>query len=894
MIINELKLLDFGKFKDMSIRLDKGINVIFGHNEAGKSTIHRFLEGMFYGLSDNSKYKPWTSESFEGQIIFSANDGKVSLTRDFNKKTAAVEDMETNEDIQHLFIKNKKTGIIEPGKTIFGVNRRVFRNSFSINQLGSKTDEELLAEIKEKIENLAKSKDETIRMAEAFDELRKMIDNIGSENDITSQLGFVSHKINSLIEEREKRDELNLKFDRKLILIDVYRKQLSFRNQELNQINDIVDELENEKLTATYTQALQLQKDIEALNAEIGNSKSILEITMEEYEKLIKAISRVEQLEELENDLKAQMADLKSEVDDIKRSHIVNIDSDEYKKMEASYEMYQNDRNVLDRLESKIATIQNDIKIFAENNHEKILESFEKFSDNIREIRYLKGIIDSDIITVMTKKLKKEKTSKNIKLSLAFILALSIVFGTYWVVNRYGDNMLYALVAGLVLPLLIVKDTSRSTNLIKSLKLEIHVVKEQKANSKDLLSYLVEENNQLIIATDCSNFNELKSKYNISLNEISSIEEKEHTLEALEEEYNFVKRKYDEKEANLLKTVKPFGYEEISDEIIQDVSDRIIEVNIKFNRLNSFEQNYEDFQNELEETIREREKHYNLIDLTLVNNNVGSIDELKTQIREQKDLQGKIVERKDKNLELRDLLGNYSMEEVRDKIHHSAKILQDLPYDDKKEVYNKRNEILGEIMEMEEKCAKLMENLSDERDQARALVEITEELDYYNHFKEKLMCNKQLIEETTNDISGLSAIIQEEFLPKLNRKINFYMNTITNGKYKEVLIGDDLNLSIFDEYNDMIVDINSLSAGTIDQLFFAVRVALIDIISKDKAAPIILDDCFTQYDDGRLLNALKILKDIGTNRQVLLFSCHRREGDMLRDMETEFNYVALS
>jgi uncharacterized protein YhaN len=894
MIINELKLLDFGKFKDMSIRLDKGVNVIFGHNEAGKSTIHRFLEGMFYGLSDNSKYKPWTSESFEGQIIYSANDGKVSLTRDFNKKTAAVEDMETNEDIQHQFLKNKKTGIIEPGKTIFGVNRRVFRNSFSINQLGSKTDEELLAEIKEKIENLAKSKDETIRMAEAFDELRKMIDDIGSENDITSQLGFVSHKINALIEEREKRDELNLKFERKLILIDVYRKQLSFRNQELNQINDIVDELENEKLTATYTQALQLQKDIEALNAEIGNSKSILEITMEEYEKLIKAISRIEQLEELENDLKAQMADLKSEVDDIKRSHIVNIDSDEYKKMEASYEMYQNDRKVLDRLESKIATIQNDIKVFAENNHEKILESFEKFSDNIREIRYLKGIIDSDIITVMTKKLKKEKTSKNIKLSLAFILALSIVLGTYWVVNRYGDNMFYALVAGLVLPLLIVKETSRSTNLIKSLKLEIHVAKEQKANSKDLLSYLVEENNQLIIATDCSNFNELKSKYNISLNEISSIEEKEHTLEALEEEYNFVKRKYDEKEANLLKTVKPFGYEEISDEIIQDVSDRIIEVNIKFNRLNSFEQNYEDFQNELEETIREREKHYNLIELTLVNNNVGSIDELKTQIREQKDLQGKIVERKDKNLELRDLLGNYSMEEVREKIDHSAKILQDLPYDDKKEVYNKRNEILGEIMEMEEKCVKLMENLSDERDQARALVEITEELDYYNQFKEKLMCNKRLIEETTNDISGLSAIIQEEFLPKLNRKINFYMNTITNGKYKEVLIGDDLNLSIFDEYNDMIVDIDSLSAGTIDQLFFAVRVALIDIISKDKAAPIILDDCFTQYDDGRLLNALKILKDIGTNRQVLLFSCHRREGDMLRDMETEFNYVALS
>lgn len=894
MIINEIKLLDFGKFKDMSVRLDKGINVIFGHNEAGKSTIHRFLEGMFYGLPNNSKYKPWTGESFAGQIIYSVNGDKVSLTRDFNHKTVVVEDVETNEDIQHLFLRNKKTDIIEPGKTIFGVNRRVFRNSFSINQLGSKTDEEMLADIKEKIENLAKSKDETIRMAEAFDELRKMIDDIGIENDMTSQLGFLSHKINSLIEEREKRDELNLRFDRKLILIDVYRKQLKFRNQELNQINDIVEELENEKLTATYDQALQLQRDIEALNSEIGNSKSILEITMEEYEKLIKAISRIEQLEELENELKTQMTDLEKEVDDIKKSHIVNIDSDEYKRMEANYEMYQNDRNALDRLESRMATIQKDITAFGENNHDKILESFDKFSDNIREIRYLKGIIDSDIVTVMTKKLKIEKTNKNIKLILAFVLTMLIAAGTYWAVNQYGDNMLYALLVSIVVPLLIVKDTTRSTNLIKSLKLEMHVAKEEKVNGKDMLSYLVEENNQLIKATDCSNFNELKSKYNISLNEISSIEEKKNTLEALEEEYNFVKRKYDEKEANLLKTVKPFGYEEISDEIIQDVSDRIIEVNIRFNRLNSFEQNYDDLQNELEETIRERERHFSLIEMTLDNNNVGSIDELKTQIREQKDLQGKIVERKDKNLELRELLGNYSMEELREKIDHSAKILQDLPYDDKGEVYNKRNEILGEVMEMEEKCEKLMKNLSDETNQARALVEISEELDYYNQSKERLMYNKQLIEKTTNDISGLSAIIQEEFLPKLNRKINYYMNTITNGKYKEVLIGDDLHLSIFDEYNDMLVDIDSLSAGTIDQLFFAVRVALIDIISKDKSSPIILDDCFTQYDDGRLLNALKILKDIGTNRQVLLFSCHRREGDMLRDMEAEFNYVALS
>ncbi|MDP3385618.1 MAG: hypothetical protein Q8S24_00175, partial [Eubacteriales bacterium] len=783
---------------------------------------------------------------------------------------------------------------IEPGKTIFGVNRRVFKNSFSINQLGSKTDDELLEEIKEKIENLAKSRDETIRMAEAFNELKKMSDEIGNENDITSQLGFISHKIESLINERERRTDLNLRFDRKLILIDVYRKQMDLRKEELNQINEIVDELENEKLSATYDQALQLQKDIDALNAEIGNSKSILEITMEEYEKLIRTISRIEQLEELENDLQTQMADLKKEADDIKNSYVIHFDSDDYKKMETSYELYQNDKDILDRLGSRIDAIQQEITVFEKNNHGKILESFEKFSDNIREIRYLKGIMDSDIITVMTQKLKKEKRSKNIYLIFAVFLTLAIASGTYWAVNYYRDNMFYAFLASLILPLLIIKNTSRSTNLIKSLKLEMHIAKEEKVNSKDLLSYLVEENNQLIIDTDCSNFNELRSKYNISLSEIHNVEERKKTLETLEEEYNFAKRKYDDKEASLLKIVKPFGHESLSDDIIQDVTDKILESNIKFNRLNSFEQNFEDLENELNETTRERENHFSQIEMILTNNNVASIEELKHQIREQKDLQGKIVERKDKSIELTALLGSFSMKELREKIDHSVRILQELPYDDKKQVYEKRDAMIEEILEMEEKCENLMKNLSDERDQARPLVEISEELEYYTRSKDQLTSHKQLIEEANQNISGLSAIIQEEFLPRLNRKINFYMNTITNGKYKEVFIGEDLHLSIFDEYNNMQVDIDSLSAGTIDQLFFAVRVALIDIISKDKSSPIILDDCFTQYDDGRLLNALKILKDIASNRQVLLFSCHRREGDMLRSMESEFNYVALS
>ncbi|MDD2447234.1 MAG: AAA family ATPase, partial [Tissierellia bacterium] len=50
MIIKELNLIGFGKFKNKVIKLDNGINLIYGKNEDGKSTLHSFIDGMFYGF----------------------------------------------------------------------------------------------------------------------------------------------------------------------------------------------------------------------------------------------------------------------------------------------------------------------------------------------------------------------------------------------------------------------------------------------------------------------------------------------------------------------------------------------------------------------------------------------------------------------------------------------------------------------------------------------------------------------------------------------------------------------------------------------------------------------------------------------------------------------------
>ena len=98
--IKEVKINGFGKLKDKEINLEDGINVIYGKNEAGKSTLLKFITSMFYGLSKNKnggtipeveKYEPWKAEEFSGKISYElGNEENYEVYRDFKKKNPKI------------------------------------------------------------------------------------------------------------------------------------------------------------------------------------------------------------------------------------------------------------------------------------------------------------------------------------------------------------------------------------------------------------------------------------------------------------------------------------------------------------------------------------------------------------------------------------------------------------------------------------------------------------------------------------------------------------------------------------------------------------------------------------------------------------------------------------
>ena len=100
MQIKNLKINGFGKLKDKQIDFNNEINVVHGKNEAGKSTVLKFITGMFYGLSknkngqnipDSEKYEPWNAEEFSGRISYELDNGsKYEVYRDFKKKNPKI------------------------------------------------------------------------------------------------------------------------------------------------------------------------------------------------------------------------------------------------------------------------------------------------------------------------------------------------------------------------------------------------------------------------------------------------------------------------------------------------------------------------------------------------------------------------------------------------------------------------------------------------------------------------------------------------------------------------------------------------------------------------------------------------------------------------------------
>lgn len=96
MRIDKLHLQDYGQFHDETVFLDPGINVVYGANEAGKSTVKDFIIDMIYGIDKSrglgarfdhyEQKKPINGSAFSGAMEISTEDGSFLVERNFSRQ----------------------------------------------------------------------------------------------------------------------------------------------------------------------------------------------------------------------------------------------------------------------------------------------------------------------------------------------------------------------------------------------------------------------------------------------------------------------------------------------------------------------------------------------------------------------------------------------------------------------------------------------------------------------------------------------------------------------------------------------------------------------------------------------------------------------------------------
>lgn len=254
MKINNLKINGFGKLENKEINLSENINLIYGRNEAGKTTLLKFISGMFYGISKNKnkkeipdyeKYKPWKAEEYSGKIEYVLDNKETfEVFRDFNKKNPKI--YKNSEDISKNFNIDKTRGN-EFFYEQTNIDEQIFSSTTLIEQKEVVLDNSEQNILTQKIANLLLTGEENVSYKKTKDLLnKKQNEEVGSSRTVGRPLNVITEKIEKLMKEKEslaisdeKKEEIEIrqkntkdKINEKEIKINLIKKINSKKIEE--------------------------------------------------------------------------------------------------------------------------------------------------------------------------------------------------------------------------------------------------------------------------------------------------------------------------------------------------------------------------------------------------------------------------------------------------------------------------------------------------------------------------------------------------------------------------------------------------------------------------------------------------------------------------------------
>lgn len=330
MYIKELNLINFGKFNNKKIFFNNGFNIVEGLNETGKSTIHKFIEGIFFGFvkpylkttkftEDYYKYKPWNSEDYNGSLLFNFEDKDYRIVRDFKNKEYKIYDAITGKDITESLEGYEKSNLSFPGEYFFKMSSDIFKSTFFIEQDELNISSQIKNQLSGHMSDLIEDSSENISVLNSLEYLNTIKNKIGTEKAKKKPYG-------KLLQEKEELEKKIYDYENSKEKYNETMANIEIEKNNFGNLQSILDNIDKTEKFKEYQRLLKAEeirkrliKDLEKINKELYNYKDIEKIPDEEFLKLKNIDDELNEIQRQFNDLSKRKKQVFQEYNYIKK-----------------------------------------------------------------------------------------------------------------------------------------------------------------------------------------------------------------------------------------------------------------------------------------------------------------------------------------------------------------------------------------------------------------------------------------------------------------------------------------------------------------------------------------------------------------------------------------------
>lgn len=928
----------FGKFHaEEPIALEDGLNIIVGDNESGKSTLGSFILGMLYGFKKEGRirisrtpeferYRPWSGNDYRGTIVYQ-DDGRIyRLERWFDPDITRIYDELTGEDITSQFQQDSRKEYNFMDMHL-GLTAKEFRNTIWIGQLQSAQDSDLGLEIQGKLENILQGGTEDLSFARALSVLNTERAKIQTPRTTRGELDITSAKIGELEVELKEAREREAEVRKSLVEL----RNMQVREQEISS-QCLEAETKTEQIRAlilhrTVVLAGEIEADMLEERAKLEQlewAKEIPDRLELDSEKLGReeegVLARIREIEEDIDKVAAKRQDLLGELEAYEPIFATGVDEaglsglhSRYLACRASAARAERHANEARRELAGLNEKEKQLGFSSSYAGDSLLSKAEELQEIVVLAEREKARCDTEIEKAEMAASHADSSGGTgwiYAISLA-VLGIAIAFTVMGLPLAFPAFGISVIVFGI---------GSYRHMKVHDMKYERECELEERIQEGEEQGKRVVEAKTALEGFLAQQGTRSVEELRARVRDISAFYAR---LEAAKEQYEVAHRYWFECSQELSACEKELTSilvrsgclvrgQPITDTAVESLASRLRRASLLASEVRNLNKRIEDLQAMAAQFEEKRTALLEEERLLLEQACVSNREELEKKIAAHK-LYLKSKDRLSQlNEKLTAVLSGRNLEDLRDELTDIQRRIGPVPgmdtsidgreavrdgygltERDYQEAALRVDKLKEELSDIRAKLASLEKEVHLRQREGRPVYVIEEELMGERRRERELSEDKAAFELALTTLEDLSRNLRREFAPILKERVGGILQEITGGKYTDIRISPDLEMSVIDTIDGRQVPVTALSAGTIDQCYFALRVAVAELIVNKDEFPFFLDDSFVQYDEKRLEGVLKIIAELAKRYQVLLFSCHGREVAQAQRMAIPCNVVRL-